>query len=91
MTKIDYPALKSMAEHYELVLDAAQEYRGFLINRLEEYKMRDTPPDGIEIVGRNIDRVDRFIELMEGELFDVLRSAVDGIGVLEAVDQGIWV
>ena len=53
--------------------------------------MRDTPPDGIEVVGRNIDRVDRFIELMEGELFDVLRSTVDGIGVLEAVDQGIWV
>ena len=91
MTKIIYPPLQRMADHYEALREAAEEYREFLLQRLAEYEARENPPNGLEIVTGNIGRVERFLELLEGEPFDALRAAVDGIGVLEAVEQGIWV
>ena len=91
MTKITYPPLQSMVEHYEALTTTAEEYKAFLLQRLEEYEKRENPPNGLQIVTINITRVERFIELLEEEPFDALRACVDGIGVLEAVEQGIWV
>lgn len=92
MVAILHEHLDLAVEHHEELIAALERYRGFLLERLDRYRREGRDPVTFERnVTMRLQRLDRLIELLDGQAADLLRWVVDGVGTLESVDEGRWI
>jgi hypothetical protein len=92
MVAIADPDLQHVVENFEDMVDALERYRAALLARHEHYQKEGRDPRSYaRPVASNIKRIERLQQLLDGEVYDLLRQVLDGSGVLANVDEGRWI
>lgn len=88
----EYPDLHDAVEHYDSAITALERHQRLLENRLRRYKSEGRDPATYErVVNGAIVVVEDLLSMLNGDAHDQLRWVVDKVGVLDSVDQGVWV
>lgn len=92
MVEITDPDLNKVLEQFEEMIEALGRYRASLEERRKRYEDEGRDPAGYaRVVALNIRRIDRLVQQLDGETYDLLRDVLDGSGVLASADAGRWI
>jgi hypothetical protein len=92
MVEITDPDLNKVVEHFEEMIAAIERYRETLVARRDSHaaEKRD-PATYARVYALNLRRVERLYEEADGELYDLLKTLLDGTGTLASADEGRWI
>ena len=91
MVAITDADLLQLMDNCEGMVDALERYRAKLVADRERYQAAGRDPASYRPIATNLKRIERLQQLLDGEVYDQLRSVLDGTGVLGSVEEGRWI
>lgn len=87
-----HPQAEAIGDALDTVVQAAQVYKADLQERLAREQATPTPGSGLAGAYRlQLDRLDRFLTSLDGDILDQLRDIVNAVAVLELRAAGKFV
>jgi hypothetical protein len=83
--------LQQVAENFESMVDALDRYREKLLALRDRYQAEGRDPHSYRPVAGNLKRIEQLQQLLDSECYDLLRTVLDGTGVLASVEEGRWI
>jgi D-proline reductase (dithiol) PrdB len=87
------PQAEAIGEALDTVVHAAQAYKTYIEARLAREEAHPSPPDQhvASTYRMQLDRIDRFITSLDGDILDQLREIVNAVAVMELRAAGKFV
>jgi D-proline reductase (dithiol) PrdB len=87
-----HPQAEAIGDALDAVVHAAQAYRAYMQERLAQEEANPAPSRGLAGAYRlQIDRIDRLIASLDGDILDQLRDIVNAVAVMELRAAGKFV
>jgi hypothetical protein len=92
MVAITSPELQQVVDHFENMVDALDRYQAELEQARLRYVAEGRDPGTYaSVMANNLRRITRLRQALEGDVYDLLRSVLDGTGTLASAERGEWI